>query len=125
MRNIALLLAAGLIGAATLAAPVTAQGVRQTVGIAKVESSTVASGFRASKVVGALVFNDSGDNIGKIDDVIVSSDGKAPYAVLSVGGFLGLGSKLVLVKYEALHFQDNKITLPGGTKDQLMSLPEF
>ena len=68
--------------------------------------------------------NDADQTVGKIDDLLVSGDGK-PYVVLSVGGFLGLGSRLVVVPYESLKFIDNKTSLPGGTKDGLMMLPEF
>ena len=55
----------------------------------------------------------------------MSSDGKRPYAVLSIGGFLGMGTHLVVVPYDTLKFTDNKVTLPGGTKAGLTMLPEF
>jgi hypothetical protein len=120
------LLAALAVAAATLtAAPAFAQGTPQTVTIFKVDPVAVATGFRASKVIGSNVVNETGTSIGKIDDVIISSDGKAPYAVLSVGGFLGVGSRLVLVRYQDLNFANNKVTLNGATKDNLAALPEF
>jgi hypothetical protein len=55
----------------------------------------------------------------------VSPDGKQPYAVLSVGGFLGMGTRLIVVPYDTLTFTDKKVMLPGGTKDGLKMLPEF
>ena len=85
----------------------------------------LAAGYRASKIIGSGVVNDANETIGKIDDILVSSDGKQPYAVLSIGGFLGMGSRLVVVPYDTLKFTDNKITLPGGTKEGLKMLPEF
>ena len=45
--------------------------------------------------------------------------------MLSVGGFLGMGNKLVVLPYEQLKTMDNKIMLPGATKDALKALPEF
>ena len=63
--------------------------------------------------------------IGKIDDLLVTRDGKEPYAVLSIGGFLGMGTHLVVVRYDSLTFADNKIVLPGGSKDGLKMLPAF
>jgi hypothetical protein len=119
------LMAICLLGAATVTSPVVGQGTPQSVTIFRVDPVGVASGYRASKVIGANVVNDRGDGIGKIDDVIISSDGKAPYAVLSVGGFLGVGSRLVLVRYQDLNFANNKVTLAGASKEQLMALPEF
>lgn len=47
------------------------------------------------------------------------SDGKQPYAVLSIGGFRGLGTHLVVVPYDDLTAINDKVTLPGGTKDRL------
>src|SRR5262245_33326417 len=117
--------AAAIVGALMLIGPAVGQGAPQTITVFRVDLASVATGYRASKVIGATVLNDKGDNIGKIDDVFISTDGKAPYAVLSVGGFLGVGSRLVIVRYQDLAFASNKVTLAGATKEQLMALPEF
>jgi hypothetical protein len=86
----------------------------------------VAAGYRASTVIGSSVLNDANETIGKIDDLLVTRDGKEPYAVLSIGGFLGMGTHLVVVRYDSLKFEpDNKIVLPGGSKDGLKMLPAF
>jgi hypothetical protein len=119
-----LLAGAALIGT-FLAAPAIAQGVPQTVDIAKVDVQKVAAGYRASKVIGSSVVNQANETIGKIDDLLVTRDGKEPYVVLSVGGFLGMGTRMVIVRYDSLKFADNKIVLPGGTKDGLKMLPAF
>jgi hypothetical protein len=49
------------------------------------------------------------------------------FAVLQVGGFLGLGSHLVAVPYDSLKVSDDgkKVELPGATKDELKKLAEF
>ena len=49
------------------------------------------------------------------------------FTVIQVGGFLGLGGRLVAVPYKNLKVEDNgrKITLPGASKDALTKLPEF
>lgn len=126
MNNLALLASATIVFAGLTAASANAQGVPQSVEIEKVDTATVAAGYRASKVIGESVMNDAGDTIGKIDDLLVTRDGKEPYAVLSVGGFLGMGTHLVVVRYDSLKFADNnKIVLPGGTKDGLNRLPAF
>jgi hypothetical protein len=46
-------------------------------------------------------------------------------AVLSVGGFLGIGTKYVVVPYSTLEVHDKRMVLPGATKESLKSLPEF
>ena len=114
-----------MIGVGLLVAHAKAQGVPQSVEIAKVDVQKVAAGYRASKVIGSSVLNEASEVIGKIDDLLVTRDGKEPYAVLSIGGFLGMGTHMVVVRYDSLKFADNKIVLPGGSKDGLKMLPTF
>jgi PRC-barrel domain len=97
----------------------------QTVDLAKVDVRKLSAGYRATKVVGSSVLNDANETIGKIDDLLVSPDCKAPFAVLSIGGFLGIGAHLVVVPYDSLKLVENKIVLTGGTKETLKMLPEF
>jgi len=121
------LVPAALAAVVALAAPslVTAQGAPQTVQLTKVDVVKVSTGYRASKVIGSSVVNDAGDTVGKVDEIIVGPDGKAPFVVISVGGFLGLGDKLVALPYEQMRTDGKKIVLPGATKDSLETLPEF
>ena len=116
---------AAIIGIALYSGGAGAQGIPQTVDIAKVDVQKVAAGYRASKVIGSSVLNEADEKIGSIDDLLVTRDGKEPYAVLSVGGFLGMGTHLVVVRYDSLKFVDNKIVLPGGTNEALKMLPAF
>ena len=113
----ALYLAAGVVQAADIAP--------QTIEIAKVDVQMLQAGYRASKVIGTSVVNGANENIGRVDDLLVSPDGKTPYAVLSVGGFLGMGSHLVAVPYEQMKVVDKKLVLQGGSKESLRMLPEF
>ena len=123
-----LLLATAFVAAATVVvtpAFVLAQGTPQTVQLTKVDVVKVATGYRASKVIGSSVVNDANDTVGTVDDIIIGEDGKTPFVVLSVGGFLGMGSKLVVLPYQQLKTMDRKIVMPGATKDALKDLPEF
>lgn len=110
---------------AALSGPALSQGAPQTLSLMKVDPQSVATGYRASKLLGSAVFNEANENVGTIDDLIVAPNEKVPFAVLSVGGFLGMGSKYVVVPFSALQVQDKKMVLPGATKDSLKSLPEF
>jgi sporulation protein YlmC with PRC-barrel domain len=111
--------------AVVLAPQAMAQGAPQTVQLMKVDVVKVSTGYRASKVIGSSVVNEAGDTVGKVDEIIVGPDGKAPFVVLSVGGFLGIGDKLVALPYEQMKTDGKKIVLPGATKDSLKALPEF
>jgi PRC-barrel domain len=125
MRKTITVISAALASVVLLSGPAGAQGATQTVEVAKVDVQKLSAGYRASKVIGSSVLNDANEAIGKIDDLLVSTDGKAPYAVLSIGGFLGMDTHLIVIPYDSLNLLDNKIVLPGGTKDTLKMLPEF
>jgi hypothetical protein len=49
------------------------------------------------------------------------------YAIIEVGGFLGMGESLIAVPYDSLTLNDtgDKITLAGATKEELQRLPKF
>jgi len=98
----------------------------QGVQLLKVDVAVVAKGYRASKLIGASVTNEKNENVGSLDDLIVDQK-RAMFAVLQVGGFLGIGKHLVAVPYESLQISDDgkKIALPGATKDELKKLAEF
>jgi hypothetical protein len=125
MKRVLVLTSAAMIGVALLSGVAEAQGTPQTVNLVTVDVQKLAAGYRASKVIGSNVVNDANETIGEISDLLVSLDGKQPYAVLSIGGFLGMGTRLVVVPYDTLKFADKTVILPGGTKDSLKSLPEF
>lgn len=68
--------------------------------------------------------NDANDTAGKIGDVIIGQDGKASFVVLSVGSFLGVGDRLVVLPYDQLRTTGGKVVLPGAAEDALKALPE-
>jgi len=123
-RSIALLASAADIAAA-LSGPAFSQGTPQTLSLMKVDPATLATGYRTSKVVGSTVYNEANQTVGTIDDLIVTPKETVPFAVLSVGGFLGMGTKYVVVPFNSLEVRDKRMVLPGATKDSLKSLPEF
>jgi sporulation protein YlmC with PRC-barrel domain len=68
---------------------------------APVHGSTIAAG----RVNGTAVYDNKGDRVGSIEDIMLDkSSGKVTYAVLSFGGFLGIGSKHYPLPWEMLHY---------------------
>lgn len=100
--------------------------ISQAVQLVRVDLAVVGQGYRASKMIGSNVTNDKSENIGTLDDIIIDKK-SVDYAVLQVGGFLGVGGHLVVVPYESLKIDDSgkKIELPGASKDELKKLAEF
>ena len=61
------------------------------------------------EIVGCRVENPKGENLGKIESLMIDlSEGRVIYAVLSFGGFLGMGEKLFPVPIDALSFRANE-----------------
>ncbi|MBL6454944.1 PRC-barrel domain-containing protein [Belnapia sp. T6] len=97
-------------------------------GTLAVDSAALHNGRRASKVIGSAVYNENNESIGEVDDILIPPGGTSPVAVISVGGFLGIGAKLVAVPYDRLNMAANsngRWTLTGATKESLGSLPTF
>jgi len=61
--------------------------------------------WRTSKLVGATVFDSNGDSLGTINDLLTNDSGKITQAVISTGGVLGIGGKLVAVPFDQLKFE--------------------
>jgi len=125
MTRFVTLLAGAAILSVALSGPVFSQGAPQTLSLMKVDPTTLATGYRTSKVVGSTVYNEANEAVGTIDDLIVTPSETVPFAVLSVGGFLSMGTKYVAVPFSSLVVKDKKMVLPGATRDSLKSLPEF
>jgi sporulation protein YlmC with PRC-barrel domain len=73
----------------------------------------------------AAVFNDTNEKIGTIDDVVIGPDKSASYAIIGVGGFLGVGKHDVAIPVSQLKQVDGKFVLAGATKDALKAMPAF
>lgn len=96
-------------------------------GVAVAELRDVATGWSAKRqVLGKTVFNDGGDRIGKVDDIIVAPDKAVSYAIIGAGGFLGVGRHDVAIPVSQIKQQsDGKFVLAGATKDALKAMPPF
>jgi PRC-barrel domain len=120
-----LLTSVSLLAGVAFAAPVFAAAVKQTITWQEVDPIILATGWRASAIMGATVYNDAGEDIGELEDMIITTEGTVPYAVVSVGGFLGMDAHHVVVPASAFELTDKKLTLNGATKDSLKILPNF
>ncbi|WP_425324971.1 PRC-barrel domain-containing protein [Lampropedia aestuarii] len=111
------------MGGAAIAQPVAGTAV---LGGTATEVQAIASGWSLKdSVLGKTVKNDADESVGKVEDVILAPDGTVSFAILSVGGFLGMGSHDVAIPVKNFRVTDGNITLPGATKDALKDLPKF
>jgi sporulation protein YlmC with PRC-barrel domain len=81
----------------------------------------------ASTLSGNSVHNAAGDNLGKVDEIMIDIPaGRVAYAVISFGGFLGLGDKLFAVPWSALKVdEDEKCFVLNADKRSMEKAPGF
>ena len=94
-------------------------------GVTRIEADLIAPGLRASKLLKQKVYNESGQKIGEVDDLVIAPDGSLSAAVVEVGGFLGVAKHRVAIPVKQFTQITPKVVLPGATKDALKNLPEF
>ena len=92
-------------------------------------SVTIIGASEARGVLGRDVRGPAEEDMGRIVDVIVDRQGTVRAAVIDFGGFLGVGSRKIVVDWNALHFgrvanKGDSVTL-DLTKEQVMAAPEY
>src|SRR5260221_353843 len=80
---------------------------------------------RASRIIGSTVYGPDDKSIGDVHDLIIERDGRVSQAVLSVGGFLGIGEKHVAVPIGELKYGKDGHPTVNLTKVQLQQAPKF
>jgi hypothetical protein len=80
-----------------------------------------------NSVIGTKVVNAQNEDLGKIEDLVIEGgSGRVQYAVLSFGGFLGLGDKDFLIPWNAFSFDaTNNRAMLNVDKDRLKNAPGF
>ena len=100
--------------------------VAGTIGITKEESTILAKGWSIKKdIMGMDVYNDASEKVGVIEDIIVTPDKAMSYAVVSTGGYLGMGKNDVVIPVNHFKITNKRILLPGATKEAVKSMPPF
>ena len=95
-------------------------------GVSVTEFIDVVNGWSAKKaIIDKKVVNEKGDKVGKVEDLIIAPDTFLSYAVIEVGGFLGMGEHRVAVPVKFFQMQEEQIVLEGATKDLLEKMPAF
>jgi sporulation protein YlmC with PRC-barrel domain len=80
---------------------------------AATDTSSFKGTWRASKMVGLNVYNDSNESLGSINDLLTDKNGDIKAAVIGVGGFLGVGEHLVAVPIDKVKFVDEPVASTG------------
>ena len=112
----------GLFGAGMAAAYVA--GTERQV-LKEKDTSRAINGVSAKRqVLGKEIYNDQGEMVGKVDDLILTKK-VVTYAIVGAGGFLGLGRHDVAIPADRFLRDNERIVLPDATKEALRAMPRF
>ena len=107
-----------LLGALYASGPVQAQvaGGTTTVDTSVIESTTLAMGWSVKRtLMGKTIYNDSGQKVGKVEDLIISPDKSVSYVIVGAGGFVGIGRHDVAIPVTQIDDKSGKLVMPGAT----------
>ena len=97
-----------------------------TIGVTVDEQKILAVGWSAKKqILDKAVYNSGGEKIGEVEDLIITPEKAVSYAIVGVGGFLGMAQHDVAIPVGQLKLDGDKLMLPGATKEGLKALPKF
>ena len=95
-------------------------------GVSVAELQPVVNGWSVKRtILGQPVYNDNNERVGSVDDIIITPEKAVSYAIINAGGFLALAKHDVAIPVSQFKLVDNKLVLPGATKDALKAIPEF
>ncbi len=109
---------AGIVGSALLATAAFAQSPNTSSTTAPAATATPApaaadttfnGNWRTSKVVGLNVYNEANESLGSINDLLTDKEGNIKAVVIGVGGFLGVGERLIAVPYDKVKFVNEPV----------------
>ncbi len=98
---------------------------------APAQPAPIAEGQLASMIMSEKVYNGTGEdaqNIGSVNDIVLSKEGAAKSLVIGVGGFLGLGQKNIAFDYnkaQPVERDGERWLVVEASKEQLQELPDF
>ena len=89
--------------------------------------ATVVGGEQLESLLGIEALSSTGDDMGRIVDIVVDRTGQVRAAIIDFGGFLGMGSRKIAVDWRSLHFDPKKAgaVVVNLTKDQLRVAPVY
>ena len=90
-------------------------------------TTTISTAISANSLIGAKVENLKNENLGKIEDLVIEpEDARVSFAILSFGGFLGMGEKFFAVPLQAMRAStEDRTFVLDVDKEKLKKAPSF
>jgi sporulation protein YlmC with PRC-barrel domain len=118
-------LSAASLATALLVAPLLAFAQASAPTMTPAERHDWERSHRVSKIIGSEVRNKSGDKIGDVRDLVVDDKGTIKLAIVSTGGFLGVGDRLHAVPWDVLALGPKDDHILDIDKAHLQAAPGF
>lgn len=97
-----------------------------TIGVTVEEMKLVVLGWSAKReLLDRSVYNDKNERLGEVNDIIVSPTRTVSWAIIGVGGFLGIAEKDVAIPMDQLKVTGERLVLAGATKAVVRAMPPF
>ena len=116
---------ARVLSAALFVAPLLAFAQASAPTLTPAERHDWERSHRVSKIIGSEVRNKSGDKIGDVRDLVVDDKGTIKLAIVSTGGFLGVGDRLHAVPWDVLALGPKDDHILDIDKAHLQAAPGF
>jgi sporulation protein YlmC with PRC-barrel domain len=115
------------LGTLAVGAPAHAQVAGSTsIGVSVIEATRLTMGWSVKKgILGKTVYNDSGDKVGTVEDLIISPDRTVSYLIVGAGGFVGIGRHDVAIPVTQVKDTGGRLIIPGATKAIVEAMPRF
>ncbi|MPW16399.1 PRC-barrel domain containing protein [Paraburkholderia sp. CNPSo 3157] len=121
----AVLIAASTVGVFSGQASAQVAGA-QTIGVSVEQESIIINGWSAKKsLLGKPIYNEQGQKVGVLHDIIISPDNAASFAVVAAHQFLGVSQHDVAIPMAQLDYTGGKLVWAGATKDAVKAIPAF
>lgn len=118
----ALAIAASLL----FASPAFSQVAGVTTQSKEVETTLTAMGWSVKKtLMGKNIYNEAGDKVGKVEDLIIDTQRNVSYIIVGAGGFIGIGRHDVAIPVGQIQDRSGRLVMPGATQDAIKALATF
>jgi PRC-barrel domain len=97
-----------------------------TSGITTTDTRAIVVGWSTKRgLLGKTIFNESGQKVGNVVDLIITRDNNTPYLIVGAGGFVGIGRHDVATPISTTQEQGQRMVWPGATRENVKSTPHI
>jgi sporulation protein YlmC with PRC-barrel domain/ElaB/YqjD/DUF883 family membrane-anchored ribosome-binding protein len=97
-----------------------------TSGIATTDTRAIVVGWSTKMgLLGKTIFNENGQKVGAVVDLIVTRDNNTPYLIIGAGGFVGIGRHDVAVPISGVKEQGQRLIWAGAARENVKSMPHI